>query len=415
MRRPNILFINRVYPPVRGATGRVLRDLAQAFAREGWHVTIITSGPNKGQERDGNIRIVRVKGPERPKNIIVYLWIWFKMLVVALRLKKRFLVVTMTDPPFLVILGALITKIKKSRHIHWCQDLYPDILPAMGYRLPDFILSFLKFLSIKSMHGCDKVIVCGRCMARQLAHDGINAKKITMIPNWPETHLFQQDATQPDTQQPFHTPEGGRVRPHDEQIKDGQRFRVLYAGNLGKAHTINTVLDAAERLEKDKSDVEFVFVGEGERFDYIAAERARRHLENIRLLPYQPDSRLREMLESGDVHIITMKDEAAGFVVPSKLYASLAVARPVIFIGPKQTESAKVIKDFNCGDVIANKDKIGLVKLIKKYRTDGDAWFSAHNGAVQARNVFTAKGSMDAWIERAWGVIEDDLKSESKG
>ena len=64
MRRPTILFMNRVYPPVRGATGRVLRDLAKSFAREGWHVTIITTGPKASKERDGGIRIIRVKALE---------------------------------------------------------------------------------------------------------------------------------------------------------------------------------------------------------------------------------------------------------------------------------------------------------------------------------------------------------------
>lgn len=412
MRRPNILFMNRVYPPVRGATGRVLQDLALAFSKEGWHVTIITSGPQKGQERDGNIRIVRVKGAERPRNIFSYLWVWIKMVVMALRLKKRHVLVTLSDPPLMVVGGQIVTKIKGGRHINWCHDLYPDVMPALGYKVPDFLMAILKKFSRRSMESCDKIIVSGRCMAKHLAYDGISARKIAMIPNWPNLELVDPERLDDDHPHAFHVPAGG-VRPHEDQIKDKQRFRVLYAGNIGLAHTLDTILDAAEILEREKSDIEFVFVGDGARFDFIAAQRSKRHLENIRLLPHQPLSRLREMLESGDVHLISMKDDAAGFIVPSKLYASLAVARPSILVGPEQSEVAKVIHDFKSGGVVANGDAQGLVDLIKLYRTDGQAWFAAHKGAAHARDVFTPAESLSAWMERAWSVVEDDIKAES--
>src|SRR5688572_19775821 len=120
MRRPSILFLNRVYPPSPGATGRVLRDLAKAFAREGWYVTVITSGPVAGKSRDGGIRIVRVKGPVRPRGIFSYAWVWLKMLIAALRFPTTHLVVTLTDPPMLVTAGRIIQRVKKNRHIHWC-------------------------------------------------------------------------------------------------------------------------------------------------------------------------------------------------------------------------------------------------------------------------------------------------------
>ena len=91
-----MLFINRVYPPVAGATGRVLRDLAQAFAESGWDVTVVTSGRRRGRELDGTIRVIRVKGPERPRGIFSYMVVWVKLFLVALRLPARNLTVTMT-------------------------------------------------------------------------------------------------------------------------------------------------------------------------------------------------------------------------------------------------------------------------------------------------------------------------------
>jgi len=120
MRRPTVLFINRVYPPVRGASGRVLCDLARSFAREGWQVTVITTGPKAVTERDGTVKVIRVKASEKPSSAISYAIIWLKMLFAALRLPATNLLVTMTDPPMLVIVGQLIKIFKKNRHVHWC-------------------------------------------------------------------------------------------------------------------------------------------------------------------------------------------------------------------------------------------------------------------------------------------------------
>lgn len=412
MEKPSVLFINRVYPPNRGATGRILRDLARSFAREGWHVTVITTGAKAGQERDGSIRVIRVKGPAKPSGMFGYGWIWIKFLLKAFRQPSRNLLVTMSDPPLLVLAGNIVAGVKKSRHIHWCQDLYPDVLPALGFKFPGFILNFFKSLSRKALKNCDKVIVVGRCMARRLASDGLEPTHITVVPNWPDFELIRTAGINEQNKAVADVEVNGQasgVKPYAQLLKEGAKFRVLYAGNIGKAHPIKTILDAAEKLNTEFPEIEFIFVGDGNRFDDVAKQRAMRQLDNVRLLPYQPASRLKEVMESGDVHLISMKEEAAGFIVPSKLYAALAVKRPCIFIGPGQSETAKVIHDFHAGDIIAQGDSEALAEAIKRYRLDADQWFAAQSGAASAGEVFVPKESIKAWIKRAWAVVEQDM------
>ena len=153
-------------------TGRVLRDLARSFAREGWQVTVITTGPKALTERDGAVRVIRLKGSEKPGGLLGYFWIWLKILFTALRLPATHLLVTMTDPPLLVLAGRIICALKKNRHIHWCQDLYPDLFPALDMRIPGFIVRALQKRTRRAMKKADKVIVIGRCMARHLSCDG---------------------------------------------------------------------------------------------------------------------------------------------------------------------------------------------------------------------------------------------------
>ncbi|MEM7650724.1 MAG: glycosyltransferase family 4 protein [Pseudomonadota bacterium] len=413
MRRPSVLFINRVYPSAngqsgRGASGRVLRDLARSFAREGWQVTVITTGPKALSERDGAVRVIRVKGLDKPKGAFAYIWVLLKLMIAALKLPRTHMIVTMTDPPFLVVVGQIISALKKNRHMHWCQDLYPDVFPALGVRMPAFLMNFLKSRVRSAMRSCDKVIVIGRCMARHLSFDGFDPKQITVIPNWPDAELMEQpaegeaEARAQDLAQ--------NARPHEEQHKHGPRFRVLYAGNIGRAHPIDTILDAAEILNESNPDIEFVFVGDGPRHDVVNAQRARRDLENIRLLPYQPSNRLRELMSSGDVHLVSMDEQAAGFIVPVKLYAALAVHRPCILVGPAHSETAKVIEDFKAGSVVSQGDAKFLAQDIRLLRENSDKWFAAHEGAKAAAEIFLPKESIKAWVERAYSVVDQDLE-----
>jgi colanic acid biosynthesis glycosyl transferase WcaI len=413
MRKPSVLFLNRVYPPGRGATGRVLRDLARSFAREGWDVTVITTGRKAIKERDGGVRIIRVKGSEKPSGIFGYAWAWIKIMITALRQPGHNLVVTMSDPPLLITVGHLLKKYKGGRHIHWCHDLYPDILPALDVNVPDFVMNYFKKLTRSAMRTADKVIVIGRCMARHLAYNGIDPKHITMIPNWPDFELVQPGMGKDEFNgKSYHvTPmKVENYKPYEEQLNAGPKFRVLYAGNIGRAHPIDTILDAAEILNIEHPEIEFVFVGDGPRFDDLAQARSARGLDNVRLMPYQPQNRLRQVMESGDLHLISVKEEAAGMLVPSKLYSALAVQRPCVFIGPAQSEAAKVISDFKAGIVVPQGEVRELVERIKKFRLDGDEWFAAHDGAAAASQIFVPKDAINAWIERAWNVVKQDMR-----
>lgn len=407
MRRPTVLFLNRVYPPSRGASGRVLRDLARNMAREGWQVTVITTGEKSITERDGAVRVIRIKSRGKPRGMLGYIWIWLRLFIAALKLPKTHLLVTMTDPPLLVIAGNIVSFFKRNKHIHWCQDLYPDLFAALKIKMPGFLSTVLKNLSRSAMKSADKVIVIGRCMARHLSFDGFDPKQITVIPNWPDQELVRP-ANDKAPSRPVRSVDG--ARDHSEQYKHGPRFRVLYAGNIGKAHPVEGILQAAANLNETHPDIEFVFVGDGPRHEMINRERVKRHLDNVRLLPYQPASRLKALMESGDVHLVSMDEEAAGMLVPVKFYSSLSAHRPCIFIGPAQSETAKVIADFNAGSVVPQGNFMMLEQEIRQYRENSDKWFAAYEGAKNASGIFLPKESISAWIERAWAIIEDDVK-----
>ena len=401
MHQPSIIFMNRVYPPAHGATGRLLRDLARSFVREGWQVTIITTGAQSSSEQDGAIRVIRVKAAAKPRSIGAYLWTLFTMTMAALRRPKSDLIVTMTDPPLSAVAGHMIKTLKGSRHIHWAQDIYPDLLPVLGKAPSNRLMNAASAMARKALKACDKIIVIGRCMGKHLVKSGIDSSQITFIPNWPDLELVSP-ITAKGT--PTITPEQSFFTPEETP----RRFRVLYAGTLGLAHPVETILKAAEILQDTCPIVEFVFVGEGAGYDDLAAERSRRHLDNIRLLPYQPVGRLKDLMQSGDMHLVSMHKDAAGLLVPCKLYSALAAHRPCIFLGPAASEAAKTIRDYKAGTVMPQGRPQKLAEQIQTYVQDAQLWYAAHQGAIAASEIYTPKQSIRAWIKRAKSIVESD-------
>lgn len=406
MHSPSILFINRVYPPSNGATGRLLQDLAQYFAAEGWDVQVLCAGDEAGIFQDGPIKIKRVKAPAQPKHWTSYVSLWVKLFLGVQSMGRADIVVTMTDPPLLIDIGRHYAANHSAKHIHWCHDLYPQLFPVLGVDVPDWIMAHMERISARGLEDAHKVIVTGRCMAKRLKHLGLAASKMVYIPNWPDKELLADHVEASKLSQAAQQTDKSK-----ELLSSGPKFRVLYAGTIGLAHPLKAILEAAEILKDDHPEIEFTFVGEGRRRDKLLAERNRRELENINFLPYQPKEKLKKIMQSGDVHLVTMLEDAAGYLVPSKIYAAIAAHRPVIMLGPKQSEAARIIKQFGCGQVVKSTDGKALAKAIKHYRLESGAWFEAKAGSEKSSAVYRPEESMKAWLKRAMQLVQGTDKS----
>ena len=105
-------------------------------------------------------------------------------------------------------------------------------------------------------------------------------------------------------------------------------------------------------------------MGDGPRLAEVKAARDREGLANIRLLDYVPRSQLQASLALADVHLISMRPEMTGIVVPGKLYGVMAAGRPAVFVGPEHCESADTIRDAGCGIAVTPGDADGLVAAL---------------------------------------------------
>lgn len=360
---PSILFINRVYPPESGATGRVLEYVARGFVSAGWDVSVLTTAGDHSKEgnsvQDG-VKVIRIAMPFSKKSLLTralgYVLMIPSLLLKALMLPRADVVVTKTDPPMLLILGPFLKYLKGVRTIHWAQDLYPEVAEEVGvFPKGGVAAGVLRSISTRSMMVCDVVVAVGRCMAERLEGRGIAQEKIRVVPNTGVEDDIVPVARENNEFRKRHGLEGA--------------FVIEYSGNLGRAHDFGTVLEAARLLEqRGETGILFLFVGSGPGEGLLRDEVVRMGLKNIRFLPSQPAEFLSQSLGAGDLHLVTMKSGMSGLVVPSKFYGVMAAGRPCLFVGPEESEVARVIREHGVGEVMAPGGAEALVRAILRYR-----------------------------------------------
>lgn len=401
---PHVLFTNRVYPPASGATGSVLAEMAGALVQFGWRVTVVT-GPADGapssETTDAGVHVERVGAlrftrSSTWKRALAYLSHYPAMLTRMLRLPRPDVVVTKTDPPLHLVLGAMYHQITGVPAVHWAQDLYPEIAEALGViSTGGRFANLLRWVSSASMRQHGHVVAVGRCMKEDIETRGLPPETISVVPNWPPGSVHPV----PHNDNPFRTE-------HDL----GDAFVVMYSGNMGLAHPFDAVLDAAEHVqngggtigpgENTDRPIHFLFVGEGPRKDDLQAQVERRGLANVSFLPFQPYDALAHSLSAADVHLVTMEHAAEGLVVPSKLYGALAAGRPALFLGPSGSEAARLVRDQQCGSVIESPHGPDLADTIRMWRDRRD------HMAAGARGRRAVAGG----LERAANAFDQILK-----
>lgn len=398
--KPSILFVTDSYPPALFSRARMVHELAHDLMRQGHKVTVLSGGDKRQdiQQKDGRFRLVMLPYSAADGGVAAYVLFMLRIAMAMLRLTRHDIIISVARPPFLGNIAAWVAKKRKMAHVHWCLAVYPDLFHHEGRDLPAWLLRRLRGASRKMMKSADAVVVPGRCMARHLTHTGVEPRKVVVVEGWADADLCD-----PDYAYPVPEEKGRLSRRHSQathRLKSDPvfpKFRVLHAGHLSKSPALTTIVRAAKRLQKDYPEIEFVFNGYGDGMEYLTQERARLGIDNIRLMPPQPRSNLKTMMESGDVHLVCMSEDVVGMRLPVKIYSSFAVQRPCIFVGPLKSSPAQLIERSGAGDAIEPGEDRKLAMALRRYRMDANRWFEAQEGAVRAHQECSPTVAFAKW------------------
>ena len=359
-----VLFINRSYWPDAEATGQLLTELCEGLANS-LEVEVLCGQPNanprgeafkgRGYESKNGVGIHRIGHFvfdkhrslfHRAANLLSFLVI---AVVKSVFIKRPDVVVVETDPFMLPVLGRFLKFWKRSKLVVYLQDIYPDVAVAVKKVKPGLITKTVRFLLFGAYKRADRIIVLSNDMKRRLVEQGVEPKKITIIPNWIDTKVVY----------PIKGP-GNQFR--IEHALEG-KFVVMHSGNMGLTQRLEQLIEVADRL-CDREDICFLLVGGGAAKVGLEEMIVQRSLTNIKTVPYQPRSKLAESLSAADLHVISMHPDITGCLMPSKMYGILASGTPILAIVPEETDVAEAVANESVGFAVTPGDLAGIERQI---------------------------------------------------
>ncbi|MEO1940841.1 MAG: glycosyltransferase family 4 protein, partial [Candidatus Thioglobus sp.] len=234
----------------------------------------------------------------------------------------------------------------------WLQDLWPESLKATGFISNNILLKMIGWMVRGIYSSADTLLIQSKAFYKPVLQY-TNADKIVYFPN---AYSDKQSEIKK------------RVKDEGEFGKLinvlEQKFCLTFAGNLGTAQSLPTILLAAEKLKKI-NDFCIVFVGTGSMSTWLAKQKKERGLDNIYLAGHYPNETMPEIFKRSKALLVTLKkDEIFEYTIPSKVQAYLASGRPII--AALDGEGGRIINEAKAGIVCAAEDADGLVLSVRR-------------------------------------------------
>jgi hypothetical protein len=358
--RRTFLILTQVYVPDPAAVGQHMADAAAELVRRGNRVIVLTSDrgyddPSVKYPRhevlDG-VEVRRVPLTSFGKSSIAMRLLGgfsftLQAIVRSLPVRPLDAILVSTAPPMASVAAVAIAALRRAPIKYWVMDLNPDQLVALGVvGARSLVARVFDRLNRMVLRRAADVVVLDRFMAERVKAKLDVSAKLSIIPPWPhEDHL---------------DPVAHGENPFRRQHGLDGKLVVMYSGNHGPSNPITTVLRAAQRLG-DLPDLTFLFIGGG-----IGKREVDEAVgPTIRSLPYQPLDQLRYSLSAADVHLVTVGDAIVGIVHPSKVYGALAVARPVLLLGPEESHVGELIREQGIGWRVSHGDVDGAERTLR--------------------------------------------------
>jgi colanic acid biosynthesis glycosyl transferase WcaI len=407
-RRPRtLLILSQVFLPDPASVGQHVADVAIEMARRGHRVRVFAA--NRGYENPSlkylpRERIQCVEVRRLPLSSFGKKRILTRLIGTIIFMAQAFFITLLTpnvdgilfstSPPLIGFVASLAAALRRVPVAYWAMDLNPDQLIVLGKIKPvSFAARALEAVNRFILRRAALVVALDRFMAGRLRPRAPLDGKMLVMPPWPhEKHVEPVD----QSTNPF------RVR---HGLLD--KFVIMYSGNHSPSNPLTTLLDAAVQF-KDDDALRFLFVGGGLGKKEVEAAIAQHKLSNVLSLPYQPLAELRYSLSAADVHVVSLGSDMVGIIHPCKIYGAMAVARPVLFFGPRPSHISDLLDQHPFGWHVAHGDVGGAVETIRRVRSTEPEQLRAMGELAQ--RVLRGGLNQDVLCARFCDALEDKLQ-----
>lgn len=346
-----------------------INDLVEGLLERGHAVTVLTGLPNYPsgkffpgyslfgpyRERFHGAEIVRVPLFERGnggglKLVMNYISFALAATLGGWRCKGAFDAIFVFEPsPVTVGIPArYLSWLKNAPILFWVQDLWPESLSATNSVKSAFILKAVEGLVRWIYKGCTRILVQSEAFVQPVVRLGVPLDKIYYFPNSAEA---------------IYRPVPRNTEWHGPVLPMG--FRIMFAGNIGAAQSIDTILAAAEIL-RDRIDIHWIIVGDGRVAPWLAKEVVQRRLQgSVHMMGSFPMTSMPAWFGQADVMLATLRDESVfGLTIPSKIQSYLACAKPIV--AALDGEGGRVVNISGAGIAVAAADASALADAVLK-------------------------------------------------
>ena len=401
-----IRILSLHFYPDSSSTGNLLSDLALGLVKNGFNVEVFTSQPldniknvcPKYEEynkikifRLSNLRINKHKKIGKVFNFLNYFFKTFFKVIFSSH-NENILYLIVSNPPFLPIIGAMMSYLRNIHFIHILHDIQPEESINTNYvsskSLYVKIWKFLnKYIYKKSSH----IIVLSDGMKKTVENklDKIykgkkHKEKISIIHNWADGEYLK----------PISFSDNVFIKQHNLENK----FIINYSGNLGVYQKFDSILEVTKRLKNE--NIVFLFIGDGVKKNSMIKFKEDFGLNNVLFFPYLDKKILPHALTASHLSIVHLEREIEGLAMPSKFYSILATGTPVLAFTRDGSDLQKIVIDANCGCVVSHDDIDGIVDKIYKVKNVRNLQEElGKNSRKYFENNFTSKHAVVKYID----------------
>ncbi|HEX2865989.1 MAG TPA: glycosyltransferase family 4 protein [Ignavibacteriales bacterium] len=411
MKKDHILFLTHYFPPEVNAPANRTYEHSREWVKE-VDVTVVTNVPNHPDGKvfpgyknrliqkeviDG-INVVRLWTFVTPNegfilrslNYAVYM---LMAVIYVLASGIRFDVLIATTPQFFCgLAGKYIAKLRRRPFILELRDLWPESIIAVGAVKNKAVIKILNRLEMGLYKSAGKIVSVTRSFKDNLIERGIDPSKIEIVFNGvsPETFTNGRDIAN----------KGIR------EFLSGS-FNVGYIGTIGMAHSIKTLIDAAERL-KDRP-IKIIIVGSGAEREKLEKLIEEKRLENVRIFPLQSKSEVASIIKKLDVFCVHLKnDPLFRTVIPSKIFEGMIMKKPILM--GVNGEARTIIESAKGGVYFEPENADDLAeKVCRYYSNESERKLHGENGFRFVIEKFDRKKLAAEYL----GIIRKMLAAKS--
>lgn len=399
-----VIYLCQHFPPETGAPQIRVYEVSKELISRGHQVEVLTAFPHhphgiipeeyKGkfymyEDWDG-IPVHRSWIYPSPKGsfwkrLASYFSFTFSAFYSLMKAKPTDVIICNSPPLFLGITGYLGAKMKRAKFVFNVADIWPESAVELGILKNKSFIRLAEWLERFLYKKSWKIATATEGIKEYMIRKGKDAADVFLLPNGVNTETFK-----PITKDESLLSEIG--------IQGKKVF--MYAGALGYAQGLDSVLEAALLLKDKQPDAHFLFVGDGQEREKLVQMKEDLGLDNVTFYGSVPVSEMPRMFSIADFSVVSLRNiELFKGARPSKIFPAISSGVPVLYCG--DGESAAILEEYNCGKIAPPENPEGIANTISELMNIADDEYQAmsENGRKLAIEQYSWKSIVDEILD----------------